>query len=250
MPYFMVTDRGIYVCIVKMKYLKLNCQAPVPASVDWIGRWRCCPPMPQALVQWHPNLPGLEIDREIVRLLTRHVTGSYAEAMEIMGIILLLLNSRGRRGRSRLSRDVCNVKKIVNVLEHLYQNSFFFTWKPLQLYWSTLSLEEWHPKKWRIVWHYWLMFASQRWQFAKGRLVQENKASLQELQERTVTKTSADMWEPLPADRQKGLLYCNAGVLFWPMLSVPKTQDIDIKTILNHKMHGCHLTSVFLFFFF
>ena len=80
--------------------------------------------------------------------------------------------------------------------------------------------------------------------------MQENKASLQEPQERTMTKTSADMWEPLPADRQKGLLYCNTGVLFRPMLSVPKIQDVDIKTVLNHKMHGCHLTSTFLFFFF
>ena len=85
-----------------------------------------CVPTDQALSKSHGGIIGFTLRKgALLRwLLTRHVTGSYAEAMEIMCTTTSRPDIHKELGSSRMKRDASDVGKIIDALVGQYQNPF------------------------------------------------------------------------------------------------------------------------------
>ena len=72
--------------------------------------------------------------------------------------------------------------------------------------------------------------------FSEKRLVENTKSvSFWDPQPRLTIKTFADMRKLLQTDKQTKLV-CRIDVLFRRLLSVSKTRDIDLQTVLEHEL--------------
>ncbi|KAL8601861.1 hypothetical protein ACOMHN_020596 [Nucella lapillus] len=168
-------------------------------------------------------------------LITRHVTGSYAEAMKMMCTTASRPDIHEELGSSRMKRDASDVGKIIDALVGQYQNPFDLETVPTSLInivtgqVATQEVEEsltglqetgkTHMKN-----------------FSEKRLVDNTKSvSFWDPQPRLTIKTFKDMRKPLPTDKQKKLM-CSTEVLFRRLLSVSKTRYIDLQKVLEHEL--------------
>jgi len=203
-----------------------------------------CVPTDQALEQTvnreaksHGGIIGFTLRKgALLRwLITRHVTGSYAEAMKMMCTTASRPDIHEELGSSRMKRDASDVGKIIDALVGEYQNPFDLETVPTSLInivtgqVATQEVEDSltgmqetgkaHMKN-----------------FLEKRLVENTKSvSFWDPQPRLTIKTFADMRKPLPTDKQKKLM-CSTEVLFRRLLSVSKTRDIDLQKVLEHEL--------------
>ncbi len=166
-------------------------------------------------------------------LMTRHVTGAYSEALKQMCTQPSTTDIHEDLSKARLARDVSDVNKVVDALTTQYQNPFALDTVPSTL----VNIISGQVASKEIEDGLTTMKDAGKLkmtEFVKKRLVEGSK-SFWDPQSRTTVKTFADMRKPLPAGKQKTLA-CSTEVLFRRLLSVSKTRDINLKTVLEHEL--------------
>ena len=168
-------------------------------------------------------------------LITRHVTGEYAQSMKAMCSSDSNASQHEDLSPARQARDINDVKKIVDALTEQYQDLFDLDTVPANL--VNIVTGEVATQQVQAA----LVFAyenakSKMTTFVEKRLVEFTKtASFWDTQARMKILNFSNMIMPLPTDSKKKLMI-ESEVLFRRLFCIAKMRNINLRTVLTYEL--------------
>jgi len=167
-------------------------------------------------------------------LLTRHITGEYAERFKEMCTPTKSKNTHEELGRARVTKDQNDVKVIKEYIKEQCQDPFDLESVATSLVNITsgqVASEEVEesmngvPQKGREMFN----------QFTKERLGDEKKRNFWDPIPKTVVKTFSAMRKCLSSDKDRKIMI-DTEVLFRRLLAVSKNRDVDMRKVLSYEL--------------